>query len=204
MTQFDRTLTGWKFIPTQRGDSLQKIAERTFQDATRWAELAWINGLEPPYLTDDEASAGPNVLLAGALIRVPAPASVAQPSVDSGDVFKTDLALSDGLLTVSGGDFVTVSGLDNLTQALANAIETEQGDLIFHRDYGCLVRRELGATNGPTAGLLAAEFCKSPVAADPRIAAVNRSTAIITGSAIDVTVLAQTIAGDPITVIASP
>lgn len=204
MTQFDQTLTGWKFVPTIRGDSLQKVAERALQDATLWAELAWINDLLPPYLTDDEALAGPNVLLTGSLIMVPGPASTAQPSTDSSDIFKTDLALTKGLLTVSGGDFVTVSGLDNLNQALTDALETEQGELIFHRTYGCRVRRELGTPNGPTAGLMAAEYCTSTVSADPRIAVVNRSTAVITGDEIAVTVIAQPIAGDPITVTASP
>jgi phage baseplate assembly protein W len=192
---FDTPLTGFRHVQTQYGDTLQTFAARVLGDTSQWAILIGMNGLIPPYLTDDPDSVVPGVLLNGSFLTIPA--SSAATSTDPNDVFKTDGLLNpDGTLNVTDdGDIGTVSGIANLNQALENALDTDQGELLYHLSYGYLGRRLLGKQNGPTTGMLAARYAKQTVAADSRIAQVDDSTATIVGDAIATVVQAETIAG---------
>ena len=192
---FDVPLTGYRFVQTEYGETLQTFAARVLGDATNWAQLVALNGLEPPYLTDDPDSASATVILNGSFLMIPASTrSAATP--DPNAVFGTDVLLSPtGQLSVVNGDFALVSGTENLTQALENAIDTDQGELIYHSSYGCLVRRLIGKANGPTAGQLAARYAKQTVSADPRVSNVTSATATVVGTAIATVVQAETIAG---------
>ncbi|UOF90757.1 DUF2634 domain-containing protein [Fodinisporobacter ferrooxydans] len=52
-------------------------------------------------------------------------------------IFGTDWSLDDnGFLMRSNGDIATVSGVDNLKQALKLRLQTELGALMLHPDYG--------------------------------------------------------------------
>ena len=48
MSVFDRELTGYRYASTNHGDTIQQVAFRELGDASRWAELVWINDLLPP------------------------------------------------------------------------------------------------------------------------------------------------------------
>lgn len=192
---FDTPLTGYRYVQTEYGDTLQTFAARVMGDASSWAVLIGLNGLQPPYLTDDPDSPATGVVLNGSFLMIPAATPSTALSAD--DVFKTDVLLdSDGFLSITeGGDIATVSGSANLVQALENALNTDQGELIYHGSYGYLGRRLLGSKNGPTAGMLAARYAKQTVSADTRIAQVTDSTATVEGVAINTIVQAETIAG---------
>lgn len=192
----ERPLSGFRFVEIQRGDTLQAIAARELGDASRWAELIAYNGLVPPFVTDDVASARAGVLLSGSLLRVPAPVPVITTTTDPDKVFEVDVALDGrGQMTVENGDFSVVSGRANLRQALKHRVITDRGELMFHPNYGSLIRRLVGSVNGPTAALLAAQFAKSAVQADQRIKQVTQSTAEVVGDVINVSVEAQPVVG---------
>jgi phage baseplate assembly protein W len=192
---FDTPLTGYRYVQTNYGDTLQTFAARVIGDASNWAVLIGMNGLQPPYLTDDPDSVTAGVVLNGTFLMIPAATQATALTPD--DVFKTDQLLNqDGTLAVtSTGDFATVSGIANLTQALENALDTDQGELIYHGSYGYLGRRLLGSNNGPTAGMLAARYAKQTVSADSRISSVTSSIATVSGTVIATVVEAETIAG---------
>jgi len=192
---FDTPLTGYRYVQTNYGDTLQTFAARVMGDASNWAVLIGMNGLQPPYLTDDPDSVTAGVVLNGTFLMIPAATQATALTPD--DVFKTDQLLNqDGTLAVtSTGDFATVSGIANLTQALENALDTDQGELISHGSYGYLGRRLLGSNNGPTAGMLAARYAKQTVSADSRISSVSSSVATVSGTVIATVVEAETIAG---------
>ncbi|WP_176058142.1 DUF2634 domain-containing protein [Paraburkholderia sp. BCC1876] len=197
---FDTPLTGFRFVNTQHGDTLQEFAARVMGDATNWAMLIGMNNLAPPYLTDDPAQVTDGVVLNGSPLMVPA--ATPAPSDDPNDVFKTDVLLdADGFLSITdNGDLATVSGSANLVQALENALDTDQGELIYHPSYGYRGRRLLGSKNGATAGLMAARYAKQTVAADSRISSVTSSTATVQGDAIATVVQAETVVGTKVPV----
>jgi phage baseplate assembly protein W len=204
-TTFDRELYGFRFAETRRGDSLQVIAARELGDAARWTELISYNNLVPPFITDDPTLAGDGVLLTGEHLLVPAPSPVVTTTTDPDKVFETDIKLgAGGEIMTANGDFAVVSGTANLVQAIKNRVDTEAGDLIFHPDYGSKVRRLIGAVNGPTASLLAAQYAKSAVQADSRINKVTKATAEVSGDVVSVTIEAEAISGRTIEVTATP
>lgn len=187
-------LTGYRFAETRYGDTLQSIALRELGDGKRWPELVAINSLVPPYITTDAALSGDGVILAGALILIPS-ATAGAMTTDEDLVFERDAQLVGGQLQIDSGDFAVVSGLANLRQALRHRMDTEQGELAMHPEYGSKLRRLIGAANGPTAGLLASAYGKAAVAADPRIQRVRSATAEVVGDAISVSVVAEPITG---------
>jgi phage baseplate assembly protein W len=200
MNQFTRTLTGFRFVETNVGDTLQIIAARELGDAARWVDIVNINNLLPPYLTNDPTQAGPSVKLFGQFLLVPAATPQVSAEADPDAVFGTDLALDNyGNLFGSNGDFATVAGRANLRQALENAVDTDFGELIFHQLYGCDVRRLVGKVNGPTAELLAAQRVNTTLQRDSRVKSAS-STATAQGDTLPVTSVVVPIAGAPINI----
>ena len=207
-TIFDTPLTGYRFVDTRQGDTLQKIAFRELGDATQWPLLIAINNLVFPWITDDPGVASgfafgssafgsgnfggstlsPGVILTGQQILVPAPVPVIATATDPTTVFEIDIALdADGQLQADEtGDLAVVSGVANLAQALENRVSTDNGELIWHREYGTKVRLLLGAMNGPNAGLLAAQYDTAAVLLDPRVQSVDQSVVNIVGDDIDI------------------
>jgi phage baseplate assembly protein W len=193
-TPFDRNLTGYRFALTEYGDTLLTVAARELDDATRWAELIPLNGMIYPWLTDDQNAVKDGVFLNGSYISVPSSTPGAQTN-DPGIVFGTDILLTNGLFTFINGDIATVEGKPNLKQALVNALNTDEGELIMHPTYGSDIRSLIGSINIPAATLLAAQYANDTISADSRIDSVIDSVAKSVGDSIKVDVTAMTIQG---------
>lgn len=200
MSEFTKQLTGKRLVQTVHGDTLPAIAARELQDASRWVELANINALVPPYITDDIAQAGNGVLLSGGVIAVPAQANANDfEGTDPDSVYLVDCALTDGRLTVtSSGDIAVFSGKNNLAQALISKVVTDKSELMFHLDYGCFARRLLGEGNNPTTRILAAQYIKAALLTDPRVESVQSVTATTDGDSISAVAVVQPIIGQSI------
>lgn len=203
-TPFDRPLYGYRFEETRRGDTLKAVAARTLGDAGRWHELISFNNLVPPYITDDPAQVKPGVVLTGELLLIPAPTPVVPTTTDPNEVFQRDILIEDGVLAVGNGDFLVASGRDNFKQAIRNRVDTEQGELIHHMTYGNRVRRLLGAVNGPTASLLAAQYTRSAVRADPRVRRVTSAKAEVVGDTVRVSLEVEPVSGQSVQVEGNP
>lgn len=203
-TPFDRPVYGFRFEEIRRGDTLKAIAARTLGDAGRWHELISFNNLVPPYITDDPALVREGVRLSGEFLLIPAPAPSATTSNDPEEVFQRDIRLENGMLAVEGGDFAVASGRENFRQAIKNRVETERGELIHHMDYGNRTRLLIGAVNGPTASLLAAQYTKSAIKADPRVSRVTSAKATVSGDVASVVAEVEPVNGRPIQIEANP
>jgi phage baseplate assembly protein W len=205
MSQFDRPMIGFRFVTTDVGDTLQEIAARELGDASRWTEIVAYNNLVPPFITDDADEAGPGVILTGSRIRLPAPSTQVSARLSADQAFGTDMRLDRGALAVTdAGDFDVVSGSANLVQALSNRVVTERGELVFHPRYGCETRRLVGLANGPTKRLLAAQSAKAAVRQDPRVTRVTKAIGSVNGDVIAVGVVAETVLGSGVQVVAKP
>ena len=183
-------------MPTQWGDTLQRIALRELGDASRWVDLIVVNGLRPPYLVATQADAGPGLLVYGDPIAIPSPTQLTATAEGADAVFGRDLALPGGLLVDDGnGDLAVVGGLDNLKQAIQIRLLTGPGELMCHADYGCHVRDLIGAVDGPIAGQLAAFYVASAIRQDDRIQSVPKCAATVTGDTIAVDATANPVTG---------
>ncbi|WP_431860120.1 GPW/gp25 family protein [Azospirillum sp.] len=191
-----KTVSGYRKAEVRVGDSLQTIAARELGDARRWYDLANLNNLLPPYITDDPATAGPRVLLVGATLMVPSAAPTPSAVTDRDDVFGTDVALAGGKLEVDeAGDLRTVSGTTNLKQALTHRLVTRPGELLFHPDYGCGVYELIGRKGGAATNKLAAVLVERALRADPRVDRVASAVATISGDSVRVESTAVTVDG---------
>ncbi len=195
---FTKQLTGHRNVQTQRGDTLARIALRELGDASRWYELANINGLKPPYITDDKSQIGNGVLLTGSEIRIPSSNPIASAVTDPDIVFGTDVQLNRGELISEAGDLALTSGVDNLKQAINHVLRTDPGELVYHARYGCSVRALVGDGNTALSGDIAPAFVKRSLLADSRIASVPQSTVRIEGDALVIECEAITVDGKQI------
>lgn len=197
MSEFTKPLYGKRLVETVIGDSLASVAARELGDASRWVEIANINGLVPPYITDNASEAGNGVLLTGGVLAIPAQAGSTEfDGLDPESVYLKDCALIDGRMQVdASGDILVCSGSSNLKQALINIVVTDREELMFHLEYGCLARRVLGAVSGPTARVLVAQYVKAALLTDPRVEAVSSVTATTDGDSISAVAEVQPIIG---------
>lgn len=196
MSEFDRQMPRYRLVETHQGDDLQTVAARELGDANRWPELVWLNSLTHPYITTDARQSGPGVLLAGALIKVPAPAGLSTESAERGQVYERDCALADRRLTDDGsGDLAVFSGADNLRQQLQHRVNTPRGQARRHPEYGCLIWRLVGTVNGPTAALMGAEYVKAALQAEYRVSKVDYVRAEVLGDAVRIQARAAAIDG---------
>lgn len=186
MTDFTKTISGFRFVQTLHGDTLQAVALRELGDASKWSELIWLNKLKPPYLTDNAAEVQTGVLITGSTIRVPSASAEVDAGLFPDEVFLADCSLEKGEFEFENGDFAIVSGRANLHQALANRITTDHGELTFHGTYGANLGRLVGALAGPVRELVAADYIDDALRAENRIKSVTRVIATTTGDQLSV------------------
>ena len=196
MSVFEQPMPAYRLAETHYGDDLQSLATREISDANRWVELVWLNNLIPPYITDDPRRVVPGVLLSGSLIKVPSPAGVYTDGAATGQVFERDCILKKKRLMVSdSGDIAIAAGVDNLSQQLLHRVVTPRGQATRHPNYGCLIWRLVGKVNGPLASLLGAQYVRSALVADYRVASAPKSSATVTGDIITISSRAIAIEG---------
>jgi len=194
----DRTLVGFRLIETRYGDTLQRVAARELGDAARWYELAEINGLRPPYLTDDQLSVSATVKLTGSQLLVPAATPKATIDSTPDGALGIDILLHKGSIQSENGDIALVSGAANYVQALTSLVVTEPGDLLFHPTYGCGVRSLLGSSNSRAKMMLAGGLVRRAIASDPRTAEVVRADISANGDSLQIEAHAMAVHGQPV------
>jgi len=199
MSQFEAPQPTYRLVATHYGDDLQAVAAREMGDANRWVEIVWLNNLVPPYLTDDPRRVTTGVKLTGSYVKVPAPVGVWTDAAESGQVYERDCELVGKMLQAdSNGDIQVIAGAENLRQQLAHRIVTPTGQARRHPAYGCKIWRLMGRINGPTAGLLGAQYVRASLLADYRVSDVSLSKAEIKMDAVLVTARAVAIEGSTV------
>lgn len=186
MSIFESLSPKYRLVQTLWDDDLQAVAQREMGNPDRWPELVWLNKLTHPYLTTDPRRVSASVLLAGSLLKVPAPVGVWRDT-DTGQVFERDCEMDRRRLQVDeGGDLSVVAGVDNFRQQILHRVVTPKGQARRHPEYGCQVWRLLGRVNGPTGALLGAQYVRASLASDYRVKEVRSSVATVNGDALNV------------------
>ncbi|WIT25826.1 hypothetical protein [Bacillus phage SPO1L1] len=193
------------------GDTLQGIAQTQLGDASRWTELAVLNDLRYPFISDVGESI-PNTITPGSPLFLPQDMTyddTTDNDVDSyeDELFGTDLALTTSdtnfsymaggdLETTLSGDLQTVSGLESLKQDLIHRLITPIGTLTYHPTYGSNFLDIVGSKMDSTWRTKASIELSRCFLCDPRVVNVMDIEVyrITTGITISCTIVTSTVA----------
>lgn len=181
------------YYTIQNGDTLEGIASTLLGDPNFWKLLAEFNNLSYPYIST--LNPQPQKTLApGQQISIPELASnatssfptnivlsqfQAPPSINSS--FGTDILLdSTGDIDVAPNqDILTITGVDNLKQAILLKLNVYRGELLAHSDYGIL--NILGIRTLPSLTAITQSQLEATLLSDPRISNVVNSQVSVQG-----------------------
>lgn len=160
------------------GDSLRMIAQNHLGDAERWYEIASLNKLHYPYISD---SYGVGVAGPGDTLTLPVEQEMEEVEEET---FGTDLSLSTDRVNLSfggGGDFAVgadgdyslLSELDCLRQDIYHRKMTPVGTLPYHPGYGSHLATIIGSKKDSEWRTKAALETERTLRCDPRITDVN-------------------------------
>lgn len=99
---------------------------------------------------------------------------VDEPATTPARLYGVDLLVTREHLQVANGAIQTVSGLDNLKQALLHRFRVPRGTLAYHPEYGTGLHGYLGLKATPYFQFLAQVDARQTVLHDPRIASLTR------------------------------
>jgi hypothetical protein len=137
------------------GSTLERIAQDEMGDSTRWGEIAEVNGLKAPYVSDDKSDTRPNILTPGMNFLIPTPARNGFSQVPSAREIKTTRGLSElerslgsdlkltknfDLSISNAGDLEVVSGVQNMAQAVILKLSYEKGEVMRYPEMGAGLR----------------------------------------------------------------
>lgn len=160
------------------GDNLRMIAQTYLGDAGRWEEIAYLNSLSYPYLSDYDIEGTANP---GDSITVP---TEEDNTYIEDATFGTDLHLSSDKVNLSfgrggdlsvgaDGDYLLISELDCLKQDMAHRKMTPVGTIPYHPTYGSFLATLVGSkkdANWRTKAILETE---RTLRCDPRVSDVT-------------------------------
>lgn len=140
-----------KQVKLQAGMSLERLAQIELGDSTRWGEIVEVNGLKPPYISNDPNESRDGVLKAGSNILIPTPVQNGFSQVPQGKDNKLTSGMSelerslgvdfkvDGnfdLVLSSSGDFELIAGANNMAQAVVLKLSYEPGEVMLYPEIG--------------------------------------------------------------------
>jgi len=110
------------------------------------------------------------------------------------EIYGGDLTLdSQGLLSISNGDIVLSSGLDNLNQSILHRIASEYASLVIHPTYGCGLLTIIGKKNTPATKTLARAALVEALQREPRIDKVSELNVVTKGDIIQFSVKVESV-----------
>lgn len=192
---FEKDLSGYTYVATNWGETIKQFALRSLGNAELWIDIANLNGLRHPYLSE---TGGKNVAKYGDMLMVPSSQEKTEIESDPDALFGIDIRLDDGRFRVIDGAPQTLAGVKNFVQAVRHRIQTDTKELMYHPDYGCRVREVIGLPNSYAAGAMAATFVKGAIRSDVRTEAVQSCTARVSGDTISINAKVSPVSGRPV------
>lgn len=164
-----QTVWGFRYYTWKSSDTFDKVAAR-YLGSAEWATfLAYYNEVA----VESELEAGTKIKIPYLSEQAASTGNAVYSAPDTRDNYGVDIAIDDdGNFTATGGDFATVSGADNLAQALSMRLTTASESRLRLVTYGIRV-----ATGDPMAAqsyLLGS--IEQTVSAEPRIDTVDSIT----------------------------
>jgi hypothetical protein len=199
--------TGFIEKPVAQGDTLASIAARELGDSSLWPELAMINQLQPPYITNGPKLPGTLQPNSRIIIPVDKPVRPAQVLTTGNPVIgesqaDAHLGVDFELVQISKGqwgwkvnvthgatDGTKTAGIGNLAQGLGSRLRTERGTNIIHPNLG--LERLVGVNQLENPSAQIQLRLRQQILADPRIDRLVSASFSFAKDAITVDIKAQ-------------
>lgn len=142
-----------------------------------------------------------NILTTGDTILIPVSQNVKTNSVITNNttdplIYGIDIQIdSQGNLHASNGDLATVSGLNNISQAIYNRLKTPINSVVMHPEYGSVLSLFIGLGNSTKNAFIAQANVTQTLISDPRIASADVSQASVNGDILTIDVTTTLIDG---------
>lgn len=178
----------------QEGENLYRVAAKILGDANRWREIKDYNNW-----SDARRNARGQIPQEGEEIRIKVddlPNSTGFE--ENGDINLTDIAMpyNDLQFDEKSGDFLLVSGPENLKQAIKNKLLVAAGDLQGYEDFGLpTLRIDVEDSNKK----LAAAVIRESLVRDPRVLDVPSVVLTLEGDTLFIECMIQPVQGDTFT-----
>lgn len=175
------------------GDTLQSLALRAYGDSSRWSEIADFNGLRSARQWGDGTP-----IAVGDTLAVPQEVEFETRGSVANDPFGTDIALDLSLRDIGfeDNDLALKRGRQNLEQAVALRMLTEQGEAYIMPAYGLPVR--VGGTNTARELAYLASHVRDQLLRDSRVRDVRDVSVLVDGDTLAVSVSLSPVSGDAI------
>lgn len=162
-----------RLAKVRRNDNLMDIANRELGSFEEWRNIATLNSLVPPYVSNTKA---PGVAAPGDQLFLPTPNGPSTPQAMTApnyliNYLGVDLflgPLNQPMLPWTG-DFQIISGYQNLAFSLGRRLQTLFESLIYHPDFGSRIPPEVGSITDQTIANVLAAYTSSCLASDPRV-----------------------------------
>lgn len=131
------------------GTSLERLAQIELGDSTRWGEIVEVNGLKPPYISDDPKESRDGVLKAGSNILIPTPVQNGFSQAPVGKLNRlttgmselekslgVDMKIDSNFDLIFNGDFEITGGAENMAQGTILKLSYEPGDVMLYPELG--------------------------------------------------------------------
>lgn len=212
-----------KYVISQ-GDTIQSIVQGVLGDASKWYDIATYNGLVYPYINRLELPEYDvdNVAQVGDTLLVPVPDNSDSYTIDEDTLTYqqrnnvTAVALGSDLnvtsytgdiegrgstnelvyLSASSGTLSRVEGYQNLTQALLLRLNTPQGSLILHPEYGSTLGTLLGQRNTEATVNKIVVNVEKTIRQDTRVSNVSVSAAYVDDETVTLNVIVTPVSFD--------
>jgi hypothetical protein len=175
----------------QEGDTLQLIAQRVFNNASYWSEIATLNDLDYPYIIGIEERTkylGCKVKCTGDILTLPILNKLGSFEVYNDpleEILGSDLYLGMDMENLSmqrGGEFSTdlyadlkvATGFRCLSQDLIHRLTTPYGTLAHHPEYGSTFLSSIGDKKDSTRIYKACLELEKTFRTDPRVLEVSQ------------------------------
>lgn len=175
---------GKSVVTVQSGETLQAIAARELGDASRWKELAEINGLSWPFLDFTGIPQPGRVLTTGDELRLPFP--VEAPALEDDPVGRD-------LNPFGGNDLV--GGAVNLVEALNRRMRTPLGWIPWRPDYGSRLYLFAGRPLDIVTALDARFEAARTLLSDPRVLGIESLAVHASGDVLSVYSIVRSLLG---------
>ena len=179
------------------GDTLEYISQEYYGTPIRWYEIVEFNNLEYPYIVYSDEEKKTNVeglVTLGDIIRIPDTSGEIDPNSltkeekldiigvvmgkDISTITNSNYYESFGNSTEimdfgsSNGDLATVTGAENVKQAIINRLLTPLGSLLLHPEYGSSLHNIIGTPIVDGTPLIIDDEITKTILKDSRIANV--------------------------------